>query len=174
MKGKLMYVSKDQTLVKSWVVWYNEQPVGGNVAFVDSLPLHPADIHQIEADSKRFDNIEARIAANPHVEFAIEDYWETGLEGVVQVAKLVESETICEYSGLPAVSEYIGDETNEDKIERILDRAMNEDRLLAESHWEGCDGCDENDKYFWITGFMIGLNVGRGDLKEYFKQPKKD
>jgi hypothetical protein len=106
MKGKLMYVSKDQTLVKSWVVWYNEQPVGGNVAFVDSLPLHPADIHQIEADSKRFDNIEARIAANPHVEFAIEDYWETGLEGVVQVAKLIGSETVCEYSGLPAVESY--------------------------------------------------------------------
>jgi hypothetical protein len=72
---------------------------------------------------------------------------------------------------------YIGDETDTDKIERILDRAMNEDRLLAQSHWEGCDGCDENDKYFWITGFMMGLNVGRGDLKEYFKQfkqPKKD
>jgi len=37
---------------------------------------------------------------------------------------LVESETICEYSGLPAVSEYIGDLTDEDKIEGILDRAM--------------------------------------------------
>jgi hypothetical protein len=40
------------------------------------------------------------------VEFAIEDYWETGLEGVVQVAKLIGSETVCEYSGLPAVESY--------------------------------------------------------------------
>jgi hypothetical protein len=27
---------------------------------------------------------------------------------------------------------------------------------LAESAWEGCHGCDENDKYFWMNGFMIG------------------
>ncbi len=27
---------------------------------------------------------------------------------------------------------------------------------LAESAWEGCQGCDENDKYFWMNGFMIG------------------
>ena len=121
MKGKLMYISKDQTLVKSWVVWYNEQPDGGNLSFVDSLPLHPADVEQIEADSKRFDNIEARIAAWPDVEFTIEDYWETGLEGVVRVAKLIESDT-----------EYIGDETNEDKIEGILDRALMEQTTYTE------------------------------------------
>ena len=132
MKGKLMYISKDQTLVKSWVVWYNEQPDGGNLSFVDSLPLHPADVQQIEADSKRFDNIEARIAAYPDVDFTIEDYWETGLEEVIQVAKLIGSETRCEYSGLPAVSEYIGDVTNEDKIEGILDRALTEQTTYTE------------------------------------------
>ena len=27
---------------------------------------------------------------------------------------------------------------------------------LAESAWEGCHGCDENDRYFWMNGFMIG------------------
>jgi hypothetical protein len=27
---------------------------------------------------------------------------------------------------------------------------------LAESAWEGCHHCDENDKYFWMNGFMIG------------------
>jgi len=27
---------------------------------------------------------------------------------------------------------------------------------LAETQWEGCHGCDENDKAFWINGFMIG------------------
>ena len=31
-------------------------------------------------------------------------------------------------------------------------------RELAESLWEGCDGCDENDKYFWIKGFIAALN----------------
>jgi len=45
MKGRLQYISKDKTLVKSWVVWYNEQPDGGNLSFVDSLPLHPDDVN---------------------------------------------------------------------------------------------------------------------------------
>ena len=27
---------------------------------------------------------------------------------------------------------------------------------LAKSQWEGCQGCDENDKYFWMNGFAIG------------------
>jgi hypothetical protein len=88
------------------------------------LPLHPNDVKQINADAQVFDNIEARIAAYPDVDFVIESFWEHGMEDPTPVAKLVESETICEYSGLPAVSEYIGDITDEDKIEGILDRAM--------------------------------------------------
>lgn len=27
---------------------------------------------------------------------------------------------------------------------------------LAETQWEGCQGCDENDKYFWVNGFLMG------------------
>jgi hypothetical protein len=27
---------------------------------------------------------------------------------------------------------------------------------MAEESWEGCDGCDENDKYFWMSGFRAG------------------
>ncbi len=27
---------------------------------------------------------------------------------------------------------------------------------MAEQSWEGCDGCDENDKYFWMRGFQAG------------------
>jgi hypothetical protein len=30
---------------------------------------------------------------------------------------------------------------------------------LAEQNWEGCQGCDENDKYFWMNGFQTGYNV---------------
>ena len=40
-------------------------------------------------------------------------------------------------------------------------------RKLAESAWEGCDGCDENDKYFWINGFIIGyLNARVDNIEE--------
>jgi len=92
-------------------------------------PLHPYDVHQIEADSERFDNIEARIAHYPDVEFKIvKENVDTGaLEAPyieVNFAKLIEEKEKCEYSGLPAPSEYIGDITDEDKIEGILDRAM--------------------------------------------------
>ena len=37
---------------------------------------------------------------------------------------------------------------------------------LAETQWEGCNGCDENDKYFWISGFVIGYLNARVDNLE--------
>jgi hypothetical protein len=38
---------------------------------------------------------------------------------------------------------------------------------LAETQWEGCHGCDENDKMFWINGFVIGyLNARVDNLEE--------
>lgn len=40
-------------------------------------------------------------------------------------------------------------------------------RQLAESQWEGWYGCDENDKNFWINGFMIGyLNAKVDNLDD--------
>ena len=119
MKGKLIKTETD------WVVKLFDTEKAHDVMYCGAeWPLHPYDCHQIEADSKRFDNIEARIAAYPDVDFLIETFWEHGMEDPIPVAKLIESETICEYSGLPAVSEYIGDITDDDKIEGILDRAM--------------------------------------------------
>ena len=70
MKGSLQYVSKDKTLVKSWVVWYNDTPVGGNISFVDSLPLHPDDCYgAIGFKGKK-------------VEFEMVTEWENGKVGV--------------------------------------------------------------------------------------------
>lgn len=40
-------------------------------------------------------------------------------------------------------------------------------KKLAEESWEGCDGCDENDKYFWTKGFLSGHSVGSIDLIEF-------
>jgi hypothetical protein len=37
-------------------------------------------------------------------------------------------------------------------------KKLQEQRELAESLWEGCQGCDENDKEFWVNGFIKGLN----------------
>ena len=35
-------------------------------------------------------------------------------------------------------------------------KTLQEIRELAEKMWEGCHGCDENDKAFWINGFVHG------------------
>jgi hypothetical protein len=94
-------------------------------------------------------------ADGSEVEFEIEDFWETGLEQPIRVAKLIRpneqsealdflaeqaqeldmgyDETICEYSGLPAVTEYIGDDMDSDKIEGILDRALAEQTTYTEA-----------------------------------------
>lgn len=32
---------------------------------------------------------------------------------------------------------------------------------LAEQRWEGCNHCDENDKYFWMNGFVMGYLESR-------------
>jgi hypothetical protein len=43
---------------------------------------------------------------------------------------------------------------------------VEEIKQLAENAWEGCQGCDENDKYFWINGFTIGYLNARVDNLE--------
>ena len=114
MKGKLTKLETGWSVVAieegDWKTYY---------------PLHPADAAEIEADSKRFDNIEARIAAYPDVDFQIEDYWETGLEEVIQVAKLIGSETRCEYSGLPAVESYNEIEGTIELCKDMIDKQKN-------------------------------------------------
>jgi hypothetical protein len=40
---------------------------------------------------------------------------------------------------------------------------MKEIEQLAETQWEGCHGCDESDKQFWINGFVHGYLNARVD-----------
>ncbi len=67
MKGKI--TKTDQ----GWMV---SRCVGDGVKEVweELTPLHPDDVKQITADAQVFDNIEARIAAYPEVEFEIARY----------------------------------------------------------------------------------------------------
>jgi hypothetical protein len=41
--------------------------------------------------------------------------------------------------------------------------STNQLRQLAEKAWEGCHGCDENDRNFWVNGYMIGYLNARVD-----------
>jgi len=50
---------------------------------------------------------------------------------------------------------------NKEEQKKLITEIMNEDakddiRQLAEQSWECCDGCDKNDKNFWIGGFIKG------------------
>ena len=51
-------------------------------------------------------------------------------------------------------------------IREKIDKLTNELKKvyeLAEESWEGCDGCDENDKHFWMNGFRAGYYNAKPD-----------
>ena len=72
-------VENKQQIMKGQL-YKKKQPEGWYVTYdIDGftkaeLPLHPDDVKQINRDAQVFDNIEARIAAYPDVEFEIVDY----------------------------------------------------------------------------------------------------
>ena len=72
----LPIISKKKRLVmKGKLIKIEERWMVGTVCYADLwsnyIPLHPDYVKQIERDSQVFDNIEARIAAYPNVEFDI-------------------------------------------------------------------------------------------------------
>jgi hypothetical protein len=77
---------------QGWVVRYFDTEKAYDVMYCEeSLPLHPDDVKQINADAQVFDNIEARIAAYPEVEFEIKYYWDGRMEQPIDVAKLIDA-----------------------------------------------------------------------------------
>jgi hypothetical protein len=56
-------------------------------------------------------------------------------------------------------------------LENLLSEIKSQ-KGLAESLWEGCDGCTDQDKHFWIKGFIQGLNY-RGKNKIQDKSETK-
>jgi len=44
-----------------------------------------------------------------------------------------------------------------DKVDRMTEN-IKKVYALAENSWEGCDGCTEDDKYFYMKGFQAGYN----------------
>jgi hypothetical protein len=49
-----------------------------------------------------------------------------------------------------------------EKIDKLTDE-LKKVYELAEQSWEGCDGCDENDKHFFMKGFQAGYNRAKPD-----------
>jgi hypothetical protein len=105
MKGTLHKLSK------GWTIWYNEDHIGGNVSFVDSLPLNPYQQHD-------------GLVNGSEVEFEIETFVETGIEPY-KVATL----------SIPFVSDnfQIGPEGayeyDEDAMEKLRSRSYLDDNI---------------------------------------------
>jgi len=92
MKGKLCKVDK------GWAVKFEDiaRLFPFTQYYTRELPLHPKDVLEIKYDSHIFDNIEARIAAYPDVEFEIveerehrELFEEYGWGNAITYAKLI-------------------------------------------------------------------------------------
>ena len=49
-----------------------------------------------------------------------------------------------------------------EKVDKLTDE-LKKVYELAEESWEGCDGCDENDKHLWINGFQKGYYAAKPD-----------
>jgi hypothetical protein len=43
-------------------------------------------------------------------------------------------------------------------------KTQEEIEKLAEHYWEGCDGCDANDKYFFVKGFSCAYRQLKEDM----------
>jgi hypothetical protein len=82
MKGRLHKLSK------GWTIWYNDDHIGGNVSFVDSLPLHPDDVKEINELSKIFDNVDARYNGQ-EVEFEMTYHWDETIPQPISVGRLM-------------------------------------------------------------------------------------
>jgi hypothetical protein len=84
MKGTLHKLSK------GWTIWYNDDHIGGNVSFVDSLPLHPDDVKEINELSKIFDNVDARYNGQ-EVEFEMTYHWDETIPQPISVGRLIKT-----------------------------------------------------------------------------------
>ncbi len=82
MKGRLSKLEYDQ-----WIVTYIEEMERSPGIFKTiDLQLHPEDVNSLKELEQRFDNLEARIFANPNVEFEIIKHQK--LTGISTYAKL--------------------------------------------------------------------------------------
>lgn len=45
-------------------------------------------------------------------------------------------------------------------------KTQEEIEKLANDHWEGCNGCDANDKYFFIKGFGCAYRQLKEDMAD--------
>jgi len=93
------------------------------------LPLHPKDVEMVDSI------FTAKFTRDVDFEI-IKEYIDKHTNQVQSYAKLVN--------------------ITSDKSDREV--KLSAYKEMAENSWEGCDGCTEDDKYFYIKGYMAAMN----------------
>jgi hypothetical protein len=93
------------------------------------LPLHPKDVEMVESF------FTAKFTRDINFEI-VKEYTDEHTNQVQSYAKLVN--------------------ITSDKSDREV--KLSAYKEMAENSWEGCDGCTEDDKYFYIKGYMAAMN----------------
>jgi hypothetical protein len=149
MKGTLHKLSK------GWTIWYNDDHIGGNVSFVDSLPLHPDDVKEINELSKIFDNVDVRYNGQ-EVEFEMTYHWDETIPQPISVGRLIKTkeeekvkETLYTEEQVRELLYYYDLEIKKHLLNYTIEHSL---------HSKMCDG----------------INDVRNTYIQSLKQPKKD
>jgi hypothetical protein len=95
-----------------------------------------------------------------HIE--VDLYFETGLESPLPYSPVYKDNKVV--MNLKTFKDFMKDKSVDMSPEAIEKRKtkLQEKRELAELVWEQmCNDGDENDKHYWMSGFVIGLNYGK-------------
>jgi len=134
MKGKITKTDE------GWIVRYDvsQDDYSYPLPSYNFLPLHPDDVKQINIDAQVFDNIEARIAAYPDVEFdwCVIVNHDTG-KGV-EYAKLIDPEArkqALTYLANQAQKLNMGYESEWDELFEESEKVLNFELPLRYKNW---------------------------------------
>jgi hypothetical protein len=142
-----------------------------------TLPLHPADVEQINKDSQVFDNIEARIASNPEVEFEmVTEYWsgEIGVNGLTY-AKLihhsVESNEMIDHIG--DANKMVEDDKELFYQKQVMNPYPSESQSYTSYEKGFVEGYNKAKETFYTEedmkkAFRYGMGIGEWQMKDDF------
>ena len=95
-----------------------------------------------------------------HIE--VDLYFESGIESPLPYSPVYKDNKVV--MNLKTFKDFMKDKSVDMSPEAIEKRKtkLQENRELAELVWEQmCNDGDENDKHYWMAGFVIGLNYGK-------------
>jgi hypothetical protein len=95
-----------------------------------------------------------------HIE--VDLYFESGIESPLPYSPVYKDNKVV--MNLKTFKDFMKDKSVDMSPEAIEKRKtkLQEKRELAELVWEQmCNDGDENDKHYWMAGFVIGLNYGK-------------